>query len=464
MKKTICNELKRHLASLNLLGIAPPKKISQRPYNSFSVALITLLILSATQVLANLQVMLGYVDMREAKIWTGDDSQGEITCSYFITGQKSPAVIMEYTLSPENLLCHTFIAGPLEPGTSYTCQVSNTRGESIQFYFTTQTHWQYRMDAPDFSFAAGSCVFVSDEAYDRPGKSYGGEYEIFTQITKQQPQFMLWLGDNVYLRETETSAMSGITYRYRHTRNQPEIKQLLTAFPHMAIWDDHDYGPNNGDASYYHKNLSGEAFRRFWANPGYGIEGASSTCITSMFSWSDADFFLLDNRSHRTPPELKGLNAPTILGEVQITWLIQALKNSKATFKFIAMGGQFLNTHNYSETYSTYPQERQRIIDLIDQNGIKGVVFLTGDRHCGELSKITTSAGIDIYDLTVSPLTSASYNLTSEPNHLRLEGTVVPHRHFATLTVTGKKGQRQLTIKTILSDGSVKYEKNIPQP
>lgn len=275
---------------------------------------------------------------------------------------------------------------------------------------------------------------------------------------------MLWLGDNVYLRETETSSISGITYRYRHSRNHPELKKILTAFPQMAIWDDHDFGPNNSDASYYHKNLTGEAFRRFWANPGYGIEGGSNTCITSMFSWSDADFFLLDNRSHRTLPDIKGLTAPTILGEAQITWLILALKNSRATFKFIALGGQFLNTHPYSETYATYPEERQRIIDLIDQNGIKGVVFLTGDRHCGELSKIKTPAGIDIYDLTISPLTSGAYDLSAEPNTLRMEGTVVPNRHFATISITGKKGQRQLNIKTILSNGTVKYEKSIPQP
>lgn len=412
----------------------------------------------------NLQVMMGYVDMREARIWAGDDISGKVTCAYYMSGQKSPARILEYELKENELLCHTFTIGPLEPGTTYSCQVSNDRDESFNFQFTTQTHWQYRTDAPDFSFATGSCAFISDEAYDRPGKPYGGEYEIFTQITKQAPQFMLWLGDNVYLRETETSSMSGITYRYRHTRNQPEIKQLLTAVPNVAIWDDHDFGPNNSDASYFHKNLTGEAFRRFWANPGYGIEGGSNTCITSMFSWSDADFFLLDNRSHRTPPDIKGLSSPTMLGEAQITWLIHALKNSRAIFKFIAIGGQFLNSHPYSETYSTYPQERQRIIDLIDQNGIKGVVFLSGDRHCGELSKITTPAGIDVYDLTVSPLTSGSYDLTAEPNTLRVEGTVVPHRHFAKISVTGKKGQRQLNIKTILSDGSIKYEKNIPQP
>lgn len=413
---------------------------------------------------ANLQVMIGYVDVREAKIWASDDISSKLTLAYYISGQKSPARILEYQLKEEELFCHTFVAELLEPGTQYNCQLSNDRNESVDFHFTTQTHWQYRMDAPDFSFAAGSCAFISDEAYDRPGKPYGGEYEIFSQIIQQQPQFMLWLGDNVYLRETETSSMSGITYRYRHSRNQPELQKTLTAFPHMAIWDDHDFGPNNSDASYFHKNLTGEAFRRFWANPGYGIEGGSSTCITSMFSWSDADFFLLDNRSHRTLPDIKGLSSPTILGEVQITWLIHALKNSRATFKFIALGGQFLNTHPYSETYATYPQERQRIIDLLDQNGIKGVIFLTGDRHCGELSKITTPAGIDIYDLTVSPLTSGSYDLSREPNTLRMEGTVVPHRHFAKISVTGKKGQRQLNITTILSDGSVKYEKNIPQP
>ena len=61
--------------------------------------------------------------------------------------------------------------------------------------------------------------------------------------------------------------------------------------------------------------------------------------ITGLFQWSDVDFFLMDNRYHRTSNNNFTVDRQ-ILGKDQIDWLINALTFSQATFKFIAMGGQ----------------------------------------------------------------------------------------------------------------------------
>ena len=159
---------------------------------------------------------------------------------------------------------------------------------------------------------------------------------------------MLWLGDNVYFREPDDSR-TGIYNRYTHDRALNELQPLLGSVHHYAIWDDHDYGPNNSDRSFIHKDITYQAFQDFWANPSYGIENKGG--ITTQFRWSDIDFFLMDNRYFRTPQNRKHIYKE-ILGKEQVEWLIDALLNSKAPFKIIAIGGQFLNSESIYENLS----------------------------------------------------------------------------------------------------------------
>jgi alkaline phosphatase D len=123
----------------------------------------------------------------------------------------------------------------------------------------------------------------------------------------------------------------------------------------------------------------------FWGNPTYGT-GEIKGAITS-FQWGDADFFLLDNRWYRDPEKMK-TEGKTILGEKQLEWLFDNLVTIRATFKIVAIGGQFLSDVISAETFSAYGFEKERgqIIDFIYQHDIKNVMFLTGDVHFSEMS------------------------------------------------------------------------------
>ena len=139
--------------------------------------------------------------------------------------------------------------------------------------FQTQKLWQWREEPPAFRIALGSCAYVNEPEYDRPGNAYGGGLEIFTSIVRTKPDAMLWLGDNVYLREVDWYTRTGILARYTHSRSIPELQPLLASTHHYATWDDHDFGPNNSDRSWIHKDVSLDAFKLFWGNPGYGVGG-----------------------------------------------------------------------------------------------------------------------------------------------------------------------------------------------
>ena len=132
----------------------------------------------------------------------------------------------------------------LEPGTDYdVVMVVGGKELTESMEVSTQVLWDYRMDPPPFSFVTGSCAYINEPEYDRPGRPYGGGYEIFESMAAEDPDMMLWLGDNIYLREVDFQSYSGFLHRYSHMRQTPEMADLLKACPQYAIWDDHDFGP-----------------------------------------------------------------------------------------------------------------------------------------------------------------------------------------------------------------------------
>ena len=389
--------------------------------------------------------MIGHVSMRSAQVWAQVDKAADLSVSYWKEGGEESAGRSDWKSAySKTAFSVQFELSGLDPGSRYSA-VLITNGEALgdTLHIDTQVLWDYRIDPPAFKAVIGSCTFVNDSIYDRPGRGYGGEYEVFESMVAAEPDMMLWLGDNIYLREVDFQSYSGYLYRYTHTRALPEMQELLKACPNYAIWDDHDYGPNDADASWIHRDWAQEAFKTFWANPSYGAPSGANN-IATAFRFNDVEFFLLDNRSQRIHPNNRTQDIH-VLGDEQIDWLIAALNKSQAPFKMVALGGQFLNTVDRHENMANFP-ERQEIIDRIEEEHIHGVVFLTGDRHCTDMSRLELEGGAVIYDLTVSPLTSSAYDNSDESNDLRVEGTTVPIRNFAELNFSGPRKNRSLEI------------------
>ncbi|NJK90928.1 MAG: alkaline phosphatase family protein [Blastochloris sp.] len=283
----------------------------------------------------------------------------------------------------------------LRPGTRYNYEIT-LDGKKLNFpqplQFQTLADWQFRATAPDFSFITGSCNYLNDQPYDRPGKPYGQGDHILDHMARSGADFMLWLGDSLYLRPADYSSASGIWYRYQREFSAPEFQALRSAMHHYAIWDDHEYGPNDSDKTYRLKETALQVFQSYWANPSYGEP--DNPGVYTSFTWSDCAFFLLDNRYHRDANDLDPKTHPnkTQFGPRQIDWLKQSLLNHKnARFKFIVMGGQFLHDHKF-ESFSKFPAERQHILDFLKTHQINGVVFISGDRHFTELTKMPAPA------------------------------------------------------------------------
>ena len=414
------------------------------------------------------QPMVGHVGMRDARIWiqSAAPCQAALVCWADSMGNAPTEVVVaaEQDLSREHAHTATFDLGGLQPGTDYRFQVLINDERVVDGIdttlqrFSTQPLWQYRFDPPPFKVALGSCVFINEPEFDRPGRPYGGGYEIFDGIANLQPDLMLWLGDNVYFREVDFSSRSGMQHRYSHLRRLPELQKLLGSCPHYALWDDHDYGPNDSDGSWIHKDWAATTFGEFWANPSQGLPALQNQGVTTSFQFHDVDFFLLDNRSFRVNHD-NVTQQPQVLGPEQVNWLIQALQYSRAPFKVIAIGGQFLSDFAEYENMALYPEERDGILDRIAAEDIRGVDFLSGDRHNSELTELQGADGKKVLDFTCSALTSGTYDHSDEPNTRRVPGTMVGTRNFGTLEVEGPRKERVMTIRTHSANGDVIWER-----
>lgn len=410
--------------------------------------------------------MVGYSDMREVALWVQLKAPGTVQFAYWPENNPGDLCLTECRdVDKDRAYTAQVICDQVKPGLRYAYRLFiNNQAVELDYPagFSTQALWQWRHEPPDFRFAAGSCYYIGEEPYERPADNpYWGQYEIISSIYRDKPDFMLWLGDNTYLREPDWNSRTGIFSRYTHTRSTPLLQPLLANTHHYAIWDDHDFGPNNSDGSFAGKHLTREAFNSFWPNPGFG--GVAGDGITFQFEWSDCAFFMLDDRFNKR--SATGTQPGVILGEQQMAWLKQALKYSQATFKFVCVGVMFGSTADDKENFArAAPAEREELLKFISDENISGVVFLTGDRHFSELSRITLANGVTAYDLTVSPLTSgiaSTRKYGQERNDNMVKDTRLFERNYAIVEVSGKRAERTMKISIRNAAGQERWSRSI---
>lgn len=452
--------------------------------------------------------MLGYSTMAESLIWVQTDGPATVQARYWPLGS-DPAqaqltdgiITAKETAWVAKLLCDRVQAGTryayeiLLDGIPAVFRFRAGYGESgpLPLTFQTPPNWRFRESGHqifDFRVAAGSCAYINEEGgYDRLNSPpYGAEFEIFERIYEQRPDLMIWLGDNVYYRETDFWSWTGMVHRWTADRSLPELQPLLATTHHYALWDDHDYGPNNAGWDFPLKALSQKAFSLFHGNPSAGLPELPGNF--TFFNWGDVNFYLLDNRTYRdtdgTDPKLFG-RWKRHWGKEQVDWLVNALKWSQTqakssypvNFQVICTGSQVLSDNPYPENYRTYSEEWTYLFDRIRHEGIDGVFFLSGDVHYTELSMDRQQSMGQInppgkagpryaistfYDLTVSPLTSGvhrgeTFNKKRVVDFAPTVDGTIRERNFAVLRFHGPLEDRQLTIEIYGSSGQLLNQK-----
>ena len=365
-------------------------------------------------------------------------------------------------------------------------------------------------EATTFTVGFGSCMspaalVAGEDAGARGGGSGGGRMPIFKPLDLIKPRAFFFLGNNGYLPvdfkewpQKKRQAMRMLTDFHHRVRAAPDLQRLLRGSAIYGIWDEHDFGSADAGGGmgadgtvegFVFTKESRAAFIRYWPNPDYGTPETPG--VFYNVTLGDVDFFVLDNRTFRTPPMRlaqgastmpggKGAETPAadpvvpsvMLGAGQLAWLKAALTQSNATFKIVACGCPLLPTYRPERTWAAYPEERSAFFTWLRGSKISGVVMITGggggERFGSELSALTPPekavTEYPLYDLTCAPLAVPAALPAKDDtleNPMREGPAVSGINTFGTLDFGGPKSKRHLTMRVRDAEGKTRLEKVI---
>jgi alkaline phosphatase D len=233
------------------------------------------------------------------------------------------------------------------------------------------------------------------------------QLKMWTQLLNQRPDAILLLGDSVFPEKGDAftgAATPDLLWRsYAESRDSLALFHSPVLVPVLALWNDHDYGRNDGDRTYPYKNDSAEIFLTFYAQrkPAPAFERGPG--LSAWWNAFGVHFALLDNRSYRSPDGLD-VSDQTHFGVDQEKWLEEHMK-SAAEPVFLASGDQFFGGYHHLESYEgNHPK---RFLTALEgwKKDPEPVLFLSGDRRLSEIIKVPAPRlGYTTYELTSSGL------------------------------------------------------------
>ncbi|MBT3674404.1 MAG: alkaline phosphatase family protein [Proteobacteria bacterium] len=287
-----------------------------------------------------------------------------------------------------------------------------------------------------YKYGLGSCL---DQDLEQP---------IWAAIEKQNIDGFIFLGDNVY-GDHKSGELDKLKKAYK--KQKTNIPSWLTEDKKiLAIWDDHDYGENDGGGNYKNKKEAQMLFLDFWKIPKQDSRRARQGIYfeeTQLIEDKSVQIIGLDTRYFRS--KLEGRkngylpnNDPraSVLGTKQWKWLDETLENSKADIIIILSSIQVLATNHPYEKWSNFTADRKKLLKrLNDVLKTKTVVLISGDRHRAGLYQ---KGGL--VEITASALNKGSSRPT-ETDPL-LVGKTYPKINFGILDIQPSKNIITLSI------------------
>ena len=288
---------------------------------------------------------------------------------------------------------------------------------------------------------------------------------LWTLIDKNNPQLMIMMGDNVYASDKE---LKPIVDQYLKLNENKEFRALRERIPFLAIWDDHDFGQNDGGVTNPERDEARAVFLNYWGYLKQTLPKRQKALYHSRMIGSAPQrlhVIMLDTRWDRsdlvknpdynpedqaTPPRpyLPTRDKTTrILSEDQWDWLEDEIKKP-AELKILVSSIQVLANGHAFEKWGNFPHEKERLLKLIKNNKSKNIILFSGDRHMAALSKINLGANNDLFEITGSALNRPSRLTTPEIDTVYV-GATVPTINYGLGKINWKKKSVQLEIHDI---------------
>ncbi len=413
-------------------------------------------------------IQIGDLAPGRAMVWSRSDRPSRMMIEYAYNDQFTNAITIRgpYALEGNDFTARQDLVG-LPCGKDVYVKVwfedlTNTRNKSepvIGHFHTIGKHDDIRF------------VWGGDTAGQGWGinESFGG-MKIYEAMRKVEPLFFIQSGDNVYsdgpIEKTKpaennqiwtnlvTPEVSKVAEtldefrgRYKYNLLDENLRRFNAEVPQIWQWDDHEVVNNwsdskdlNSDIRYTVKDVplliarAAKAFHEYAPLRPHNAE--ESERIYRKISYGKLlDVFVLDMRSYRGPNtanlQTQESNETVFLGETQLTWLKNELKNSKAVWKVISADMPI--GLNISDDFDHNPPQRweaiangnngpaagreleiARLLKFIKHKHIKNLVWLTADVHYAaahyyDPAKAQTKNFTPFWEFVAGPLNAGSF-------------------------------------------------------
>lgn len=232
----------------------------------------------------------------------------------------------------------------------------------------------------EYVIGFGSCI---DQDLPQP---------IWSAIEAKNVDAFMFLGDNVY-GDHPSGKLDKL--RKSYISQSTKLPKWLNKKKVVSIWDDHDYGINDGGGDFKNKRESQKLFLDFWQipenDPRHKRDGLYFNELIEIDGFKinlivlDTRFFRSKLSSNKSPYIPTDNIDTTILGDEQWTWFKQVL-NHDSDLILVLSSIQILATEHVFEKWDLFPHERLKMMKLLDSIETKSLI-ISGDRHKGGLYK-----------------------------------------------------------------------------
>ncbi len=287
---------------------------------------------------------------------------------------------------------------------------------------------------------------------------------LWDDIRADHPDLWIWLGDNIY---GDSYVMDTLRKKYQRAKMNPGYAALRAQTKIIGVWDDHDYGLNDGGREYPRKDSSKTLLLDFLDIPEEAAVRSHPGVYQSFLFGEGAQklkVILLDTRYFRdslTPSTRPGRRyeqneSGDMLGEAQWQWLESELAANDAAVTLLGSSIQVLHEEHGWEKWDNLPKARQRLFDLIRKYKPRNLLILSGDRHIAEMARMDLEGYGPLYEITSSGLTHTWSSGKSEANKYRVDENLIIHKNYGLIRIDWSGAQPALRVE-IKGDKGVVY-------
>lgn len=345
---------------------------------------------------------------------------------------------------PDSAMDHLFVQN-LQSGSKYRLLVRNaSTGDLVDERFFTNLEPKRKVKTAIISCCCDDFPAV--------------QAEMWKVVSDQDPDQIFFVGDATYLDGRDSDDEKGMWRRHLEVRRAFDLFRWKNLKPVISVWDDHDFGINDGDSSFPLKEATRQMFEAMFGSTAQtGLERGPSLSLQANLGGQR--FFLMDNRFYRT----KNVVNASHWGEAQEEWLFSQIQKSSEPL-FLMSGSQYFGGYSQAESFEReQPQQFQRVLQRLSKEQ-SSTVLVSGDRHFSELMKIEKNIlGYDTLEITSSslhsykpdgPLTVQNprrFAHTIDYNFVLIESEVVPQGHFVQLKALGPAGSVLMNHQQIIT-------------